>query len=134
MENFNYYLTVSEYGVGLVGHSGGPREDAVAVVIEEVPTGEWSQWRPFGDVMKRTCNMIRVFKFIKPANIKSRCGYVPNGEYSVGDIVSVMVENYYAEYDASAIGANDFCTYCGTDNGPGGTYRQGYDCYACGGN
>lgn len=26
---------------------------------------------------------------------------------------------------------NDICSYCGTDNGPGGELRSGWDCYSC---
>jgi len=29
---------------------------------------------------------------------------------------------------------NDFCHYCGSDNGPNGISRQGFDCGGCGGN
>jgi hypothetical protein len=30
--------------------------------------------------------------------------------------------------------ADDYCGYCGANNGPDGKYRQGYDCCQCGGN
>jgi len=29
---------------------------------------------------------------------------------------------------------HDFCGYCHADNGPGGAWRQGWDCCLCGGN
>jgi len=35
---------------------------------------------------------------------------------------------------APATSTSDYCSYCGTDNGPHGESRQGFDCGGCGGN
>jgi hypothetical protein len=42
----------------------------------------------------------------------------------------------YFQRDVPEVGheADDYCTYCGCNNGPDGRDRQGFDCCQCGGN
>jgi len=68
------------------------------------------------------------------ATFKWRDGLRTWENVETGEIVTRIVKSYYKEFDYinPEIENNDLCFYCGSDNGPQGEYRQGWDCCQCG--
>lgn len=61
-------------------------------------------------------------------SVRDQCGYDNAGALAAR---RVSASGIYAPAD----GVNtDICAYCGSDNGPDGEFRQGFDCGVCGGN
>src|SRR5690606_25562374 len=111
---------------------GDIADDEVAVAVREIP-GEWSDWSPFGDTTRRCLRgkreyiCVREFAFPQGSNLIDFPGLTCNP----GD---VFFEDIVIRYELNRDRVDhDFCRYCGTDNGPNGAYRLGYDCCHCGG-
>jgi len=51
-----------------------------------------------------------------------------------GERVQRVIKRYDSRPSALAPEGHDICVYCGTDNGPNGELRYGFDCACCGGN
>lgn len=134
-----YRLLIGEWRPMAIGshHSLplGDKEVAVEVGIE--PTGEWSEWCPFGAVERRTRNARRVWfahkDFQVPAQIHHNFQVPAGTVVPAGTFFEEVLPDYYREHRGDLV-AHDICMYCGTDNGPAGEYRQGWDCWQCGGN
>lgn len=58
----------------------------------------------------------------------------PRGRYTVGGNFCLIRQSYFKKTVKLGCGVGDYCLYCGTFNGAEGEYRQGWDCYSCGGN
>lgn len=114
------------------GGSESISPNTVAIVVDETPRGEWSEWTKFGDTDRRRRDMIRTVLIVRDCTITKE-NHLPKGEHKFGQLVSKVVKNYYADMN-SVQEQSDFCCYCGTDNGPNGENRNGWDCCGCGGN
>lgn len=115
--------------------SRGVDATTFAVEIGFEANEKWEDWRPFGDVEKRVLQGTRFWLVIRETIISSEsaCGFENGQTYKVGQIVEEKGVFHKMEYRGERA-QHDICGYCGTDNGPNGEHRQGWDCCMCGGN
>ncbi len=136
----NQYITYNpETGnYSFISTTEPERHNIVATYVGTLPTGEWSDWAPHGDVLRRFQGALHIYKSIKEFpllngrrhNIQGPERVVQEGEYLI-----VLSEYYYREYKGCPMDA-DICTYCGRNNtdSEGNSLRMEFDCYYCGSN
>ena len=127
-----YWLEKNGHHVGMAG-TVPATYDMVAVLLNEEPVGEWSDWFHFGSVEKRTRTAKQSWVVIRPFTAEFD-RYSPFAEYRnrkfvVGEILEREIPNYYSDLRGGE--GRDICMYCGFDTTD---MRSGWDCGACGSN
>lgn len=126
-------------GLGIMSTTREPeeRDRVVAICVkEERPTGDWSPWHQFGDVIERTRDAKAAFRVLEDFETNREDWGIAPGSYRAGDIIYTHHPRYFREIesaDGSPISGRDICMWCGVDVDAAGG-RQGYDCPVCGSN
>ena len=124
------------YESGFVSQVGTDRqlENAFAVAVNDViPLGEWSDYQEVGAFKVRHKGGYQEYKFIGDRPIWVVWENKP--QVVAGDFCRITHDSYFSDYLVpESLQGHDLCLYCGHDNGKEGEFRQGWDCYWCGGN